>query len=219
MAIFGSGGEMRKTNIQICRGLRIFQIPSIHTRAFMRTGRFIILVGLRTSWIHLPFVHASTIGRGNRRVVDGPITRLQDEELNIWVYNRLDDGIPARRSEELPEPQRPPSLRFLFPNNWMNNISTDFRITISFIPVDDGNTLFCLRNYVKKSAIPGLAKLIALLAIPSSRVILNQDERVVTKQLPIKSDLKIGEILIPQDGPIILYRRLRQELKEISKTS
>jgi hypothetical protein len=64
-----------------------------------------------------------------------------------------------------------------------------------------------------------LAKLIAWLAIPSSRVILNQDERVVTKQLPIKSDLKIGEILIPQDGPIILYRRHRQELIDRSKTT
>jgi len=169
--------------------------------------------------IHLPFVHASTIGRGNRRVVDGPISRLQDHEMDIWVYNRLDDGIPARRAEEIPDPQRPPFLRFIFPNNWMNNISTDFRITVSFIPIDEGNTLFCLRNYVKKSSIPGLAKLISWLAIPSSRVILNQDERVVIKQLPIKSDLKIGEILIPQDGPIILYRRHRRELKDLSKTS
>jgi hypothetical protein len=101
----------------------------------------------------------------------------------------------------------------------MNNISTGFRMTVSFIPIDDCNSLFCLRNYVKKSAIPGLAKLIAWFAIPSSRVILKQDERVVIKQLPIKSHLKIGEILIPQDGPIILFRRHRQELKDISQTS
>ena len=167
--------------------------------------------------IHLPFVHATTIGRGNRTLVDGPLTRMNDERMDIWVYNRQDDGSPSRRTDEIQDPQRPPFLRFIFPNNWMNNISKDFRITISFIPVDEGNTLFCLRNYFRKGAIPGLAKLISWLTIPSSRVILNQDERVVIKQLPIKSDLKIGEILIPQDGPIISYRRHRQELIQQSK--
>jgi hypothetical protein len=43
-------------------------------------------------------------------------------------------------------------------------------------------------------------------------VILNQDEHVVVRQLPIKSGMNIGEILIPQDGPIIQYRRRREEL-------
>jgi hypothetical protein len=64
-----------------------------------------------------------------------------------------------------------------------------------------------------------MAKLFSWLSLPSSRVILNQDDRVVVKQLPIKSDLKIGEILIPQDGPIIFFRRHRQELIDQSKSS
>lgn len=163
--------------------------------------------------VHLPFVHATTIGRGNRALVEGPVARLVDEELDVWVYNKLDDGNPPRRANELPEPARPPSLRFIFPNNWMNNISPDFRITVSFVPVDDGNTLFYLRNWVRKGAIPGLAKLAAWLALPSDRVILNQDKRVVIRQRPIKGELKMGEVLIPGDGPIILYRKHRDELK------
>lgn len=162
--------------------------------------------------IHLPFVHASTIGRGNRTIVDRPVTHMVGKEMQIWVRNRKEDGVPARRDDEVSITQHPPSLRFIFPNSWMNNISMDFRITINFIPVDEGHTLFCLRNYVRKGSIPGLAKLISWLSIYSARVILNQDERVVIKQLPIKSGMKIGEILIPQDGPIIQYRRHREEL-------
>ncbi len=167
--------------------------------------------------IHLPFVHATTIGRGNNTIVDGPITKFDGKEMLIWVNNRRENGIPSNRADDLPEPDRPPQLKFLFPNIWMNNISNDFRITINFIPIDKGNTLFCMRNYMRKNSIPGLAKLFSWLAIPSARVILKQDERVVIKQLPIKSDLKIGEILIPQDAPIILYRRNRKGLIRQSK--
>jgi phenylpropionate dioxygenase-like ring-hydroxylating dioxygenase large terminal subunit len=163
--------------------------------------------------VHLPFVHATTIGRGNKVLVDGPIARLNGEELDVWVHNRVDDGSKPKLASDLPEPLRPPSLRFLFPNLWMNNISSSFKITVSFIPVDDSHTLFYLRNWAKKGGFPPLAWLIAMLAIPSGRVILNQDKRVVVEQRPIKGELKMGEILIPGDGPIILYRKHRDELK------
>ncbi len=163
--------------------------------------------------VHLPFVHASTIGRGNRTLVDGPLASLEDQELDIWVRNRTDDGTQPIRAGDLPDPNRPPSLRFLFPNLWMNNISPNFKITASFVPVDDGNTLFYLRNWVRKSTIPIFAYLVAWLAIPSGKIILNQDRRVVIRQRPIKGELKMGEVLIPGDGPIILYRKRRDVLK------
>lgn len=164
--------------------------------------------------LHLPFVHASTIGRGNRTVVDGPVHRLENGELDIWVSNRLDDGRPARRADELSAPQRPPSLRFIFPNNWMNNISPDFLITISFVPVDEYHTLFYLRNWVPRGAIPALSRLTAWLGLVGDRVILDQDKRVVLRQLPIRGELKQGEILIAGDGPIIAFRKHREELKQ-----
>jgi phenylpropionate dioxygenase-like ring-hydroxylating dioxygenase large terminal subunit len=163
--------------------------------------------------VHLPFVHASTIGRGNKALVDGPVTQMVDEELDIWVHNRVDDGSRPVRAVGLPEPNRPPSLRFIFPNNWMNNISPDFKITVSFVPVNEKNTVFYLRNWVKKGALPFLARIAAWLAIPSGRIILNQDKRVVIHERPIKSELKMDEILIPGDGPIIQYRKHREELK------
>jgi hypothetical protein len=43
--------------------------------------------------------------------------------------------------------------------------------------------------------------------------ILNQDRRVVVTQLPIKTELNMGEKLIPGDLPIITYRRIRENLK------
>ncbi len=163
--------------------------------------------------IHLPFVHATTIGRGNKTIVDGPLVKETESEMDIWVYNRREDGSSSRKSDELPHPQRPPFLRFIFPNNWMNRISEEYRITVSFVPVDDHNTLFYMRNYVRKMPIPGLAWLAAWASIPSARVILNQDRRVVLTQVPDFSDLWMNEKPIPQDGPIIRYRRKRKELQ------
>jgi hypothetical protein len=41
---------------------------------------------------------------------------------------------------------------------------------------------------------------------------LNQDKRVVVTQRPPRPDLDIGEILIPGDYPIALYRKRRRAL-------
>jgi len=46
-----------------------------------------------------------------------------------------------------------------------------------------------------------------------SKKILNQDRRVVVTQLPIKTELKMGEKLIQGALPIITYRRIREDLK------
>ena len=48
----------------------------------------------------------------------------------------------------------------------------------------------------------------------SNLVIERQDRRVVVTQRPLRSDLKIGEKLIPGDGPVIEYRKRRQALSE-----
>jgi hypothetical protein len=42
--------------------------------------------------------------------------------------------------------------------------------------------------------------------------ILNQDKRVVVTQRPPRPALDIGEILIPGDYPVALYRKRRQAL-------
>lgn len=164
---------------------------------------------------HLPFVHATTIGRGNKTIADGPLTVVDDKSLEIWVSNRLDDGIStARRASELPAPSRPFFLKFKFPHLWMNRISEDMRITVFFTPIDDENCILYLRYYQRFVRVPLLRQLVAGLINLFSIVILNQDKRVVLTQLPKKTGLRIGEILIPADKPIIEYRSMREKLQE-----
>lgn len=163
---------------------------------------------------HLPFVHATTIGRGGRTIADGPITLVDDNGMQIWVDNRFDDGkTMPRRASELPAPARPPSLLFKFPNFWMNRISDDVRITVFFTPVDNENCILYLRSYQRFMRIPVIKDLVTWLFNPSNRIILNQDKRVVLSQRPISSTWRMGEKLIPADHPIIEYRRMRRELQ------
>jgi len=166
--------------------------------------------------IHLPFVHKTTIGRGNRTLVNGPLTRMERDAagdlLNLWVYNVLDEGQPPLRRSEIPEPQRHPSLQFRFPNLWQNWISDNLRIVVAFAPVDDENTLMYLRFCQKLVKVPVLSEMFNLSGTLSNLVIERQDRRVVVTQQPKRSDLRIGEKLIQGDGPIIEYRRRRSEL-------
>lgn len=58
----------------------------------------------------------------------------------------------------------------------------------------------------------GIRHLIGFAGKISSRIILNQDKRVVVTQLPKTSSLLMDEMLIPGDMPIIEFRRRRDEL-------
>jgi len=162
--------------------------------------------------MHLPFVHASTIGRGNKFVVDGPYVRLEDDLLHVWVYNRLDDGTPPRRAEDLPEPARHPSLEFRFPNLWHNWISEDVHITVAFVPVDEENSIFYGRFYQGFMRFPILREFSNLMGKYSSLMIANQDYRVVINQRPKRTQLKMGEKITQSDRAILTYRQHRDEL-------
>lgn len=163
---------------------------------------------------HLPFVHATTIGRGKRYISDGPLAILENENMEIWVYSRVEDGSLALRPDDLPEPKRPPQLIFKFPNIWMNRISDDMRIVVAFVPIDDGNCIIYLHQYQRMIKIPLIGSLFNWISILGSKVILKQDKRVVLTQRPIKTDIKMNEKLIVQDRPIILYRSQRKSMIE-----
>lgn len=161
---------------------------------------------------HIPFLHRTTIGRGNRTLCDGPIVKETSEGMDIWVYNRLDDGSAAVKPDAMPEPVRAPFLRFKFPNLWMNRISDDMRIIAVFVPVDDGNMMMYIRNYQRMVRLPLLRGLFNWMMNIGSKVIAKQDQGTVETQRPLRSDLKIGEKPIPQDRPIVLYRSRRRAL-------
>lgn len=163
--------------------------------------------------MHLPFIHANSIGRGGRMVVEGPYVQLEDDILNLWVYNRLDDGTPPRRMEELPAPTRHPFLVFIFPNLWMNWISDDVRIVVAFVPVDDENMLFYGRFTQKFVRLPVLKEIVNWSGVLSSIYIANQDRRVVSFQMPKRTTLKkMGEKLTQGDRGVLTYRTHRHAL-------
>jgi phenylpropionate dioxygenase-like ring-hydroxylating dioxygenase large terminal subunit len=168
--------------------------------------------------MHLPFVHHNTIGRGGRIVVDGPLVKLDDNVLQLWVYNRLDDGTPPRKMEEIPEPKRPPFLVFNFPNLWENRISEDLRVVAAFVPIDEEHSQIILRFYQRFIRVPLLRNLVCWFGNISNRYIVHQDRRVVLEQFPKKTALKkMGEKLTQSDQAILTYRMHRAKLKEANE--
>jgi phenylpropionate dioxygenase-like ring-hydroxylating dioxygenase large terminal subunit len=165
--------------------------------------------------VHLPFIHRNTIGRGGRALVDGPVVEWKgDRMLYTYVFNRVDDGTPPRKPSELsPKAATSVHLEFIFPNLWQNFISEKVRILAAFVPVDENHTILYLRFYQKFVRLPLLGQLVARLAMPSNIYIAHEDRRVVVTQQPKASGLKIGEILIQGDLPIIEYRRKRAALQ------
>jgi phenylpropionate dioxygenase-like ring-hydroxylating dioxygenase large terminal subunit len=139
--------------------------------------------------------------------------------VNFWVYNAVDIGQSPLSPAQITPAREAPSLQFRFPNLWQNWISDSFRIMVAFVPIDDENTLLYLRTYQKMVKFPPLRAIFNLFGYLGNRVIIKQDQRVVETQRPMRSYLRMGEKLIPGDGPIIEYRRRRQALIEAVRTS
>ena len=162
--------------------------------------------------MHLPFVHASTIGRSGKTVVDGPVVMVDNQQILVWVSNRHEDGTPARRGSEMDQPQRHPGLQFQFPNLWHNWIGEDIRVFAAFVPVDDKNSIFYGRFYQRVTHLPIIKLLLNGWGKLASQVIANQDKRVVTRILPKASSLQDGDILLQGDRAIVTYRQMRKDL-------
>ena len=164
--------------------------------------------------VHLPFVHQSTIGRGHRTLVNGPVVRWKDNLMTIYVKNQQDAGQPPEKPNDIKNPEKLFKLQFQMPNTWQNIISDQIRIVAAFVPVDETHTRIYLRFYQNFMKTPGLKQIVSRASVFSNKYILHQDRRVVLKQLPIKSELLMGENLIQGDLPIIEYRKRRELLKQ-----
>jgi phenylpropionate dioxygenase-like ring-hydroxylating dioxygenase large terminal subunit len=165
---------------------------------------------------HLPFVHSSTIGSGNDTVVNGPIVKINGNELFVWPYNEKEKGQVPLGADKLPVPDENSfHLEFNFPNLWQNWLSKKLRVFISFVPVDEENTILYLRTYQSIIRIPVLKQIFNFIMRIFDNIILQQDRRVVITQIPKKSELKMSEKLIKADVPIIKYREIREILKNL----
>ena len=163
--------------------------------------------------VHLPFVHASTIGKGNSRLVNGPVVKWNDNRMTFYVKNEKDQGQIPKKPNEIENYEELFHLQFQMPNTWQNIISDQVRIVAAFVPIDEENTHIYLRFYQKFIRTPGLKQIVNSLSSIMNKTILHQDRSVVLTQLPIKSELVMGENLIQGDLPIIEYRKRRELLK------
>lgn len=165
--------------------------------------------------VHLPFVHKTTIGAGNKTLVNGPVVVREGELITFYVDNIEDDGkTTPLKPDEVQDYEKLFHLQFHYPNIWQNFISDKMRIFAAFVPVDEENTLIYLRNYQKFINVPLLKNVVNYLMKLSNIVILRQDKRVVLTQIPKKTEVKMDERLIMGDKPIIEYRKHRQKLME-----
>jgi len=163
---------------------------------------------------HLPFVHYNTIGRGGRTLIDGPVVKLENDRLQVWVYNRVDDGTAPLKPPDIPEPETPALLHFHFPNIWQNRLGERMRVLLAFVPINEENTRLYLRFYGRFLGVPVLDRLLCKLSNLGNRIILGQDKRVVLTQQPKRTELAMGEKLFQADRPIVAYRKRRRELIE-----
>ena len=149
--------------------------------------------------------------------MDGPLAlwdELDENLLNVWVFNRQDNGQPPMKPGELSIPNRHPQLQFHMPNYWQNWIAGDMRIMAAFVPVDESHTLLYLRLYQKMVRVPVIKEIFHLFGRLGNYIIERQDRRVVITQKPLRSFNRMGESLLQGDNPIILYRRRREELSQ-----
>jgi phenylpropionate dioxygenase-like ring-hydroxylating dioxygenase large terminal subunit len=163
--------------------------------------------------VHLPFVHQSTIGKGNKTLVNGPVVKWEDNLMTFYVKNEVDNGQIPEKPGEIQDYENLFNLQLQMPNIWQNRISDKIRIVAAFAPVDDEHTHIYLRFYQKFMQTPGLKQIVNLSSSIMNKKILHQDRRVVLTQLPIKSELTMDENLVQGDLPIIEFRKRREVLK------
>ncbi len=163
--------------------------------------------------VHVPFVHYNTIGRGNKTIVNGPALELIDGAITLTANNSVDNGqLPKSAAECKINPKM--NLRFKFPNVWQNHITENIKVIIFFAPVDDENTIFYIRFYTNMFKLRAMNWLMAQVGKVMNRVIERQDKQYVETQIPKASALSCGENLLKGDSPIIMYRKMRNELQK-----
>lgn len=166
--------------------------------------------------VHVPFIHKTTIGKGNKTLVNGPVTTTENNTITVKVFNSEDLGNPPKKAEELADISREQKLIFRYPNLWQNYINDKIRVVIAFAPIDDENTKLYVRFYQKITKAPIVRNIFNSLGSLANYIIENQDKKIVITQIPKKSELTISENLVPGDFPVIQYRILRDKLKKNS---
>ena len=142
---------------------------------------------------HLPFVHRSTIGR--LVPADMAVTTVVDGDRIIAHI-----GDPAAHIE------------LLAPCIWRNKTGPVYQF-LAFVPVDERRMIYYVRTYQKMVTVPGLDWCIGAAQRLLNGFVLRQDTPLVEGQPLGETRLRMGEVLVPSDGPIVAYRRWREALR------
>jgi phenylpropionate dioxygenase-like ring-hydroxylating dioxygenase large terminal subunit len=168
--------------------------------------------------VHLPFVHHNTIGRGNKTLVHGPKTVVIEDTIITSADNEVDQGQRQRKPQEC-EINPDLQLRFKYPNIWINIIAKKIKVFVYFAPIDDEQVILYLRFYNCITPFRSVNRLIGFFGKYANLIIERQDKRIVNTQRPKRTQLRMGEKLIQGDQPIVVYRKLREELIAVAKGS
>jgi phenylpropionate dioxygenase-like ring-hydroxylating dioxygenase large terminal subunit len=177
-------------------------IPFFDFEGFSRAGsehtepvevHYTLAIENQLDFAHLPFVHASTIGRS---MPPGPMnvrTEVDGDRIRAWL-----DGEDT-------------FLELLGPNIWRLRISASLYQQIAFVPVDEGRMIYYARTYQRVVTVPGLDWVFGAFQRAVNPFILRQDSRVVEAIPNGETRLRdMGEVLVPSDAAIIAYRRWRE---------
>ncbi len=138
-------------------------------------------------YAHLPFVHKTTIGRFSRQLKP-PQFQISPDRLK-WYFGSPDQT----------------HIEFVYPNLWLNRISSAYALTLAFAPIDDQNTRLYLRSYRRHLTWPPISWIVNWLERALNRWILAQDQRVVIAQEPGDSRAA-QEVLLGSDRFIRHFR-------------
>lgn len=141
---------------------------------------------------HLPFVHRRTIGRF---VTDVAREQFVETDGDVIRFG------PSKDADAL--------IEFIGPNIWRLRTGRAWQF-LAFVPVDDDNMLYYTRSYQGVVGVPGLSWLVGRMGRFFNRFIFAEDTAVVESQPAVETRLRMGEMLVPSDGPIIAYRRWRE---------
>ncbi len=141
---------------------------------------------------HLPFVHRNSIGRSLPPAMD-VVTEQEGDVIRGFLANQP-DGF----------------LELLGPNVWRLRLGPTWGFLV-MAPVDDEQMVYYSRAYQPYVTRGPVAWLVGLANRWANRFVLRQDLAVAQTHPPGPSRLRAGEVLIAADGPIIAYRRWREE--------
>ena len=138
-------------------------------------------------YAHLPFVHKSSIGRFAK--LDGEMKSECNEQFIRWSFREHGDA----------------GIEFVFPNIWINLITSKYFLTLAFVPVSDTETKLYLRSHRSYLTWPPFSWVMDFLDRWLNRWILGQDRSVVLSQEPSNS-LMAEEQLVGSDRFIRHFR-------------